>query len=180
VGKKKSDIYKRFSDMRAALKGAFSTVKEELDDHREAINENSNEIGANYELLMKLDAKMDKLSERLDDMQLMIENQSGREVKRPTIELTKTEQKVFLMLYTASDALSCSELSDRSGIREDIVSEVIEGLIGKGISIVHEFRKRLALVRLDKDFKENHAKRNLVRIDGSVLLDGIGAVPVAD
>ena len=46
------------------LKGVFSDVKEELEDHLTAINENTNEISANYEYLCEIDSKMDKLNER--------------------------------------------------------------------------------------------------------------------
>ena len=179
LSNKKSDIYKKFFNMRAAIKGAFGTIKEELDDHREAINENSNEISANYEYLVKIENKVDKLCERLDNMHLWMEELSGRKISEPTIELTKTEQKIFLMLYTASDSVSCNYLAESLGIRAELVSNAIDNLSEKGIPVIHG---RGNLMKLDKGFREIHAKRNLVKIDGSIILDGLDLVkniPVA-
>ena len=157
--------------MRACVRAAFSTVKEELDDHREAINENSNELLANYEYLVKIEGKLDKLSERIDGMQLAFEEMAGRKIHRAEIMLTRSEQKIFLLLYTLNDAMSCVDIAARLRMREDMVSDAVLALAAKGVSVVQEFRDAIAYVRLDNAFKEMHAKNNIVKIDLSVALD---------
>jgi len=160
--------------MRAAIKGAFDTMKEELDDHREAINENSNEISANYEFLVQLDNKIDKLSERIDNMQLSIDEATGKTQRK--IELTRTEQRVFLFLYTLPEKISPEMITEKLGMKVEQVTEVIKNLITKGVSLIQEFHDNVAYISLERGFREKHAKENLVKLDTSVLLEELQIV----
>ena len=44
--------------MQSQLKSAFNKIKQEIDDHRQSINENTNEIQTNHEYLNVIDAKV--------------------------------------------------------------------------------------------------------------------------
>ncbi len=50
------------------IKDAFVAVKGELDDYRESINENSQEIEANYDFLFAVEKKMNKIEEKVDEL----------------------------------------------------------------------------------------------------------------
>ena len=95
-----SDAEKLKQRFEAALQG----VREEFDDHREAINDNTAEIEANYELMCRLDSKLDKVSEGLEELKLTF----ARLVRAPNahnnqptqlqhIELTHMEKEIFLI-----------------------------------------------------------------------------------
>ena len=49
-------------------KVSFSKIKEELDVHLDSINENTNEINANFEHILKVEQKVDKLSEKFEEI----------------------------------------------------------------------------------------------------------------
>ena len=62
---KKRMLYSEaFKDINSDLHEAFSQVRDEFEDHLIAVNENTNEIQANYELLCNIDQKMTKMVER--------------------------------------------------------------------------------------------------------------------
>ncbi len=56
---KKRGLYSEiFRETNSELQDAFSQIKDEFEDHLTAINENTNEIQANYELLCNIDQKL--------------------------------------------------------------------------------------------------------------------------
>jgi len=80
------------------LNHILSAVREELDDHRESINENTTEIQTSHEFLAQLDDKLDKLAVRIDELTLLVK---GRSEKSSTSvkTLTKREKQVFQTIY---------------------------------------------------------------------------------
>ena len=86
------------------LRHEFAKIREEFEEHLQAINENTNEISANYEYICEIEIKLDKLSERVDNLQMYLQSNSGIslvgkadfDVKR----LNRREQEVFLVIYT--------------------------------------------------------------------------------
>jgi len=64
---------KALSDVELKLKLSFVKIKSEIDDHRQSINENTNEIQGNYEYLCKLDSKLDKLSQTVEQLSLVMD-----------------------------------------------------------------------------------------------------------
>ena len=58
--------------VQTVLKHLLSEVKDELEDHREAINENTNEVQSNYEHILRVENKIDKMQERIEEMTLMV------------------------------------------------------------------------------------------------------------
>ncbi len=104
---KKRMLYSElFKDANMQLHDAFSQVKDEFEDHLVAINENTNEIQSNYELLCDIDQKLNKFAERLDRIEIFLHKQ-GLEAEekqefRP-VRLSKREQEIFLILYTLEE-----------------------------------------------------------------------------
>ena len=68
-------------------------IKKILEDHLCSINENTTEIQALFDYLQELEIKWDKISQRLDNLQL---NQ-GQAIPKPIISpLNQMERKVFV------------------------------------------------------------------------------------
>ena len=85
----------------------FTKIRHEFEEHLQAINENTNEIYANYEYICEIESKMDRLSERIDNIQLFLEANSGMAVAKSTHfdvkRLNRREQEVFLIIYTLEE-----------------------------------------------------------------------------
>ncbi len=79
-------IAQQISSMNMGLKDAFGKVKEEFEEHLQAINENADEIQMAYESMSHLETKMDKLSGRVDELQLMM-----RQMILSQIEITRLD-----------------------------------------------------------------------------------------
>ena len=54
---------------------------EELDDHRQSINENTSEISSNYEFLAELDRKLEALAKRVEELSALAESSELRNIK---------------------------------------------------------------------------------------------------
>ena len=66
---------KQVLQLNHSIKDSINTVKDELEDHLTAINENTNEIESNYELIAELAIKLEKIEERLEQVELILHSQ---------------------------------------------------------------------------------------------------------
>lgn len=154
------------------MKQRFDAVDEALDDHLLSINENTNEIQTNYEAICELDAKIEKIAQRMDEMQMHFK----RAIKYDDtfsdfshiVPLNRMEQEAFLALYTA-DGLTFSELAMAVNVTEPIAKRIAAGMIRKGVPVRRELKGNIPAIALDPDFKDLQAKENLIEIDSSVL-----------
>ena len=149
-------------------------VREELEDHLTSINENTNEIQANYEYICQVDAKLSKITERLDQIQLFLVNYGFSIKETPKFEckpLTKREQEVFLLLYTLEEkgAVSYEDLSRRTGMTVDLISSFITTMIEKGVPIAKRYIHDKVYMRLDPLFKKVQAKENILKIQQTII-----------
>lgn len=76
----------QISQMQNGLKDAFGKIKEEFAEHLQAINENADEIQMAYESTAQLETKMNKISARVDELQLMM-----RQMILEQIEVTRLD-----------------------------------------------------------------------------------------
>lgn len=159
-------------DFRAIIK----EIKEELEDHLTAINENTNEIQSNYEYLNELDQKIDKINARLDQIQLFLQEHSNFTIEKEPIfeiqELTNKEKEVFLVLYTIDDqsrGVTYTEIARKLMLSETLVGNYIMNMIGKGIPIIKTFIDGKAHLKIDPDFKRFQAKTNVLFIEQKTL-----------
>ena len=163
-----------------AIKGPLasdfvSQLNDELEDHLIAINENTNEIQANYEYLCELDNKMAKLTERLDQIQMFLQKHGFKVEEKPFFEvkkLTSREQEVFLILYTLEESkgpLTYLDIARRTGLTEDLVAAYITNMVQKGVPILKRYINNQAHLRLDPVFKQVQAKENILQIEQKVL-----------
>jgi len=160
-------VNRDFSKLKNTIKDAFKKVKEEFDDHRESINRNTNEIQANYEYLCQLDSKIEKLSERIDELSMFL--QYDKPEKHYEISgLTTREKEVFLVLYTDGREMGYKEIARKTGLTENLVICYVANLMTKGVPILRKHKNNELVLILDPDFKEYQMKENIVGIDESI------------
>jgi len=139
----------------------FQKVRHALEEHLSAINENTSEIQGLFDYLQEMENKIEKLSQRLDQLQL---NQDLPLEKANIMSLNHTEKKVFLTLYTEEMPLSYREIAERAKVPLSIIPECISSLTSKGIRIVRSLYNDSLFFKIDSKFKELQAKENLVNL----------------
>jgi biotin operon repressor len=148
------------------LKNAFSTVKEEMEEHLQSINENTSEIQQNNDQLYELDNRIGKLEERMDEIHLMFKQILN--TTKVSIDLTHQEQKVFLILYANDSFLSADQIAERFSISESEVKDCLLSMEDKGIQIEKEILNKELFYKLDAEFKSLQAKEQLIKIDTEI------------
>jgi hypothetical protein len=156
-----------------SLRASFARIKEELDVHLDSINENTNEINANFEHVARLEDKIDKLNERLDEISMMFssligEKPKAEEVKFENIKLTLREQEVFLTLYTSQNELTYYDIARKLGLTPDLVERYIKIMLEKGIPITRKITENKMFLLIDDEFKSIQAKENVLRISENI------------
>lgn len=152
---------KKLKEFQTAVKGAFKEVKSELEDHLESINHSTQEIQSIYDYLNELDAKIEKLNERIDEVQMFV---NPAQEDKQDISLTNREQEVFLVLYSEERA-SSKEIGKKLGFTEEMVNKYVYNLISKGVPVLREYSEKIVFFSLDLKFKDLQAKRNILKIN---------------
>ncbi len=152
--------------LRKAVQEGFKTIRDELDEHRESINQNTNEIQSNYEYLCRLDSKIEKLGERIDELTMF----SGQQdIGHYNVSgLTTREKEVFLAIYSAHEPISYREIGRRTGLSENLVICYVANLVSKGVPVLKKYMHDEARLFLDPVFKEHQMKSNIIGINESV------------
>jgi len=152
--------------LKKAIMTAFAAIKAEFDDHLESINQNTNEIQANYEYITRLETKIDKLSERVEELTMFADCKSG--ISYEVSELTTREKEVFLALYAAPKDLTYKEISRRTGLPENLVICYISNIATKGVPLQKSYNSNEVMLSIDPQFKEVQMKENIVGITESL------------
>lgn len=140
------------------VKAAFKVIKEELSEHLDAINENTEELQSVYNYTQELEHRIDKIEDRLIKLEMMIE-------ERLSPKLNKQEEAVFMQLYeNEAGALSYSDISHKLGIPELIVRKIIANMIKKGVEVNVDLIDGKPFFSLVKSFKEKQAKENILKL----------------
>ena len=151
------------------IKEVLKQTREEFDEHLDSINANTNEIQTNYEFMCRLESKIDKLNERLDEMQILLN--PGHETQKNSLvhPLTKHEKEVFLVLYEAGENfITHIEIGKHLGLTEDLVREYVMNVIAKGIPIVKRYVNNKAYIKIDTDFRNLQTRENVVEIEQGI------------
>jgi len=141
--------------------GMLAQFRDELDEHRAAINENTDEIQSNYAYAQELHQKLSQLAERLGHIELLLEGQVKRFEVHP---LTNPEKQVFLVLYTEEKPLTYADITAQTGYTESLVQHHLTSLIEKGIPIIKSYFNGTPFMKLNPEFKELQAKENLLNL----------------
>lgn len=141
------------------------SCKDELEDHRLAINENTNEILSNSESVSEIYVRLDKLSSRIDELFLLIKGQKIEKPKASVRPLSANEKKVFQSIYTLTEqfpAVNYSSLAKHSKLSFDQVKYCVSTMIQKGVPLLKRYRAKEIFLFIDPYFKELQAKENIL------------------
>lgn len=142
----------------------LACFRDELDDHRLAINENTEELASNMQAVNELNAKVDKLHERLDEIELLVKGS----MRRKSFELkplNAREKEVFHALYVLTESApyaTYDQIARKCAFTKDMVVLHISAMMRKGVMLVKRMNGNTVMLRLDEAFREEQAKRNLV------------------
>lgn len=124
--------------------------------------------------MCELDNKIEKINEKLEEMQLLLSRLTGKKLEMQSSEsyiepLMRSEQQVFLVLYTEEKPISYMEMSKKLNIPLTMIREYVTSLIEKGVQIHKSYIKGRPHVMMDAKFKDLQAKKNIVKIDQQTL-----------
>tara|TARA_Y100000310_G_scaffold322971_1_gene382750 strand:- start:115 stop:654 length:540 start_codon:yes stop_codon:yes gene_type:complete len=159
-----------FKSIQNSIKLAFTKVKEELEDHLTAINENTNEIQSNYEYTCELESKIEKLNERVEQLQLTVYGQiqaQNQKISEKMSAISPEEKSVFIALYTLEEekgSVTFEDIALSTKFTTDEVSNLVSSLIDKEIPISKKIIDNKPYLKIDKDFKMLQAKQNVLNI----------------
>jgi|APHM01.1.fsa_nt_gi hypothetical protein len=159
------DVKDDVKSLQERTKQAFHHIKREFDDHLSAINQNTAEIQSVYDFLSDLDRRLDKITERVDELQMQV-NPEMKDI--PEIDLTLREQEVFFLLYTESEPVSCQDIGRRLGFTSEMVNKYIYNMISKGVPVMRDDSSEDLVVHLDNGFRTLQAKREIVSVDQGI------------
>jgi len=166
-----SNSIKKYADNmpndQTTLTSFLSSLKEELNDHLETINANTTEIQTNYEYLCELDSKIEKLTEKIDEIMLFIGMRKELQVNK-NIKLTLREQEVFWVLFLHKSGIGVKELGKRLGLTEYLAKNYIESLASKGIIILKKETAGTVFVCLDPSFRAMQERDSVILVSPSV------------
>jgi len=153
-------ILKKIKEIEVKVKKSFLKVREELDHHLEAINENTADIQKNYEMILYLQERIDELTRKIDEIYMAIQPQQEND---NNIGLNKAEKELFLELYYSKNALNVDMLSKKLLWSKEQVQEVMYSLIEKKIPILRKIHDDDIYYYLDNNFKRLY-KYNKIKI----------------
>lgn len=151
------DLRKEVTVLKKGVKDAFQKVQEESEEHLDSINENTNEIQSLQEVCSELDNKIEKIDERMDEIQIALEN-AGIFKKRKhnfasQIKLTKSETEIYDFLIGTEDEKTYRDISHNSGFDQESIKTILSNLVEKGVPIVQKFINNCAYIDVDQEFK---------------------------
>ncbi len=139
----------------------IDNINQALEEHLGAINDNSLEIQSLFDYMREIEVKMDKISQRLDQLQLSTDKQLEKYTITP---LDKTEMRVFLTFYTEEQPLTFQEISKKVNLPYTMIPDCLSALTQKGIPLQRSYFKNQLFIKLDPQFKELQAKENIVNL----------------
>lgn len=150
--------------MNSQVDEVLACFREELDDHRLAINENTAELASNMDAVNELNSKVDRLSERLDELTLLVKGTLSKrsfELK----PLNAREKDVFQALYEFTESApyaTYDQLARACSVTREMVSLHVNAMVRKGVPVIKRLNGNSVMLRLEENFREEQAKRNLV------------------
>lgn len=142
-------------------------LREELDDHREAINENANELASLHEYVQTVEKKVDLLLQRFEVIEQAL-NVKKSDCGYAITPLSPKEKEVFFALYSRTETVPfvCyNDLSRALSMSESLVAGYITSIMEKGIPVVKKYSKGRVYLKLKEDFRALQAKENLVGVN---------------
>lgn len=147
----------------AHLESELERIGEQLGDHLDAINRNTDEIQCCFSYLSELESKMARIVGRLDTLER--NQRSWQGPAHASQGLSRDEQEVFLVLYLHDEPISSALIARRLGQSEERVESALQLLAHKGIPVMRSYLHQQVFYALDLRFKELQAKHNVLEIN---------------
>jgi DNA-binding IscR family transcriptional regulator len=156
------------------LNRAIDDIRTELDDHRQTINENTNELQSNHAYLGQLAEKLDVLGRQLALVTEALQKAGLLKAEAVPCDsdlepLTPKEKEVFQALYVLSESQTCvtyKDIARKLGTSERLVADYISELIEKRIPISKNYMgSGVVLLHLDESFRQRQSRENIVGIN---------------
>jgi hypothetical protein len=150
------------------MKKDFKKVRDALEEHLSAINENTTEIQSMFDFLQEMEIKVDKLSQRLDNVQMSF----GQPIEKPFVQpLDQLEKKIFLVLYTEEIPITYEEMSFKARVPLSTIPDCVSSLINKGIPLLRSRVNEQLFFKISPSFKDIQAKENLINLSLNSFID---------
>lgn len=149
------------------LRSFLGNMRDEMDDHLSAINQNTDEVSKFYNHIDEVESKIDKLNTRLDTMHMMF-----RQVMNQTavsVDLNMNEQRLFVMLEACPKYLTIDDLAERVGASSDNTEEAIVSMTDKGLPLIRGSCESKPCVKLDSEFKQLNRRQGLIKISPAIV-----------
>lgn len=175
VVEKEKEAYSALEGLNDTFKASLSGIRDEFEDHLQAINENTSEIQENYSYMCELDNKIAKLNERIDEVHSILSKITGKKtLKKSKFEdidpLTSMEKNVFMNLYTEAVPVSFATLAKKMQMPITLVRQYVTNLLEKGVPVQKVYKNTIPHVLLDQRFKNLQAKKNILKIEQRILV----------
>ena len=162
----------KLENLQTTFKQALEQIRDQFEDHLETINDNTNELHASFDYIGQVELKLDKLTEKVDELSMLLKKQQGIDDKPFHFEpLTNREKEVFFALYTLSQDrhfVTYKDIARKLCDSESLVAAYITNLMEKGIPVKKKYVSRVALLSLDPRFRELQAKENIVGLNSKL------------
>lgn len=131
-------------------------IREELDEHLDALNQNTAEIASVQEYASEVDARLEKLAERIDALQALLLAQTPS-VK--SVRLTPKEEEVLRVLLDAKEPLPSVMVGRLTGATADLAAQTLYCLKQKGVPVLAQTVDEQVFYALDTQFRELQRSR---------------------
>lgn len=148
------------------LEDAVFIARDEVDDHLQAINANTTEIDMQNNDICEMDNRLNKIEEKMGDIHFLLKQLVTK--SHLSVELSKDEQRVFLILYTHDKFMKPIGICDKAFLEQGVVEESLTSMADKGIPIEREILDGKVYFRMNSEFKLRQAKEQIIRIDTEV------------
>lgn len=145
------------------IKQVLDSMREELDDHRQSINENTTELETVFEFLSALEAKLDNVQRIAEQLALTL-NAPQQAIGVLNRREKQVSQALFLLGKT-KPWVSCEELANHCSFSREVLAATIAALIAKQVPILKKYDGTRAYVQLTPNFREQQAKHNVLKTD---------------
>ncbi|MBW2971762.1 hypothetical protein KY359_01875 [Candidatus Woesearchaeota archaeon] len=141
-------------------------IRQDLEEHFEAINANTNEQEIQNSFICEIDNRLNKVEEKVDELHFLLKQLVLR--AKLSVELSKDEQRVFLILYTHEKFMKPDEIGLKAFLEKELVEEALTSMMDKGLPFEREILDGAVYFRMNKDFKLRQAKESIIKIDADV------------
>ncbi len=115
-------------EVEGRVRKSFSAVREEMEDHLVAINENTDELKSHSDSMNELDRKIEVIGERIESLHLTLMQAMGS-------SLNENEKKILHVLDSSLTFLSCRDVAVSASVSELFVKAHLFSMICKGVPL---------------------------------------------